>query len=216
MVTLGVYNNALVNCELHIKNGQFVLVAPSDRVLQMVNSRLLGVVKESARMVTQQALPLVVVTELDSLEDTPPPLAPEVPVDEDEYNPAFMEELEYEGPAMDYGGCPSAQNNWTRVPNWFFNTAIVCSPTPSTYGVVAIIIKNTLGIVDYKGNCQDWWLDVSLRMIRDEANIGSQTTVVRAVAEARKRGFIKRRKCLSGAQGFDYALRWEWEPVDWP
>ncbi len=109
-------------------------------------------------------------------------------------------------------GFPDIRQNWTQTPDFFFDT-IVPNATPAAVALVAVIIRNTIGIRDKKGNWSEWW-QASHNTLHQRTGISSPTTLQNAITEARHNGWIKRKPV--GSQQFQYALRWHDEPVDKP
>ena len=109
-------------------------------------------------------------------------------------------------------GFPSPKSNWTRVPDFYF-TFVMPSASPTCTALVAAIVHQTLGATDKLGNFREWWPNASYTEIMAATGIKSKASVTAALEEARRNGWIKRR---ANGQSFDYAIRWDHEPTDWP
>lgn len=111
-------------------------------------------------------------------------------------------------------GFPDVQSNWTKCPDFFFQH-VMAKARGAAFKVVGAVILNTLCQVDKRGQYREWWENVSYRDFKAAAGLAADHSVSVGIWEARQSGWIKRRASESG-NGFDYSLRWEDEPIDFP
>lgn len=128
--------------------------------------------------------------------------------------PIPLSNLPLPSPRMAAKGFPDVESNWTKCPDFFFQH-VMAKARGAAFKIVGAVVLNTLGQRDKRGRYREWWQNVSYSDLKTAAGLGSDHSVSVGIWEARAHGWIKRRGSESG-NGFDYSLRWEDEPIDFP
>jgi len=197
-MTKATFNTWLKDTQFEaVENGRFIISVRNDYALDWMQNRLAATVQRTFSAIHGDELGVDFVVAADEFGELPPPppqhrvavaVQPQLP------------------------GFPHLEQNWTMTPDFYFNV-VLPEGTPSCAVVVGLVIVNTLGNRDKRGNAAEWWCGVTLGVWRKRSKIKNKTTLLQAIWDARFNGWIKRR---SAGRSFDYALRWADEAVDFP
>lgn len=188
-------------------NNTFVIAVRNEYALDWLQHRLKSTIEHT--LSTIAGMPLFIALEVNQ-EQPPEPNRP----NRFKQPPAGDPPPPPQTPNDNYVGFPKRKSNWTHVPDLFFEIITRPDIYESTKIFIAQIIYQTMGNSNKIGNAPEWWENVGYADITAVTGIKHRQTLMKAIQQSINHQWVKRRPNRHNQHNFDYALRYQWDPLN--